>query len=111
MFNYVIRTQFSGITPDMIREKGEPFEVVQKEVADIIKDRIVVGHGLKNDFKVCTTCTPPFLTCKGTTSVAPIPIDKGHCKIRASTTAQRTSSRFKIFGQKNAQNKNSNGTT
>ncbi len=28
------------------------FEVVQTEVAEIIKDRIVVGHSLENDFKV-----------------------------------------------------------
>jgi hypothetical protein len=28
------------------------FAEVQKEVADIIQGRIVVGHGLENDFKV-----------------------------------------------------------
>jgi RNA exonuclease 4 len=29
-----------------------PFAQVQKEVAELIKDKIIVGHGLKNDFKV-----------------------------------------------------------
>lgn len=29
-----------------------PFKTVQKEVAEILKGRIVVGHALENDFKV-----------------------------------------------------------
>ena len=29
-----------------------PFAQIQQEVAELIKDKIVVGHGLKNDFKV-----------------------------------------------------------
>lgn len=31
---------------------GEEFEVVQKEVADLLKGRILVGHALHNDLKV-----------------------------------------------------------
>lgn len=31
---------------------GEAFEVVQKEVADLLKGRILVGHALHNDLKV-----------------------------------------------------------
>uniref|UniRef100_A0A0N4WR84 Exonuclease domain-containing protein n=1 Tax=Haemonchus placei TaxID=6290 RepID=A0A0N4WR84_HAEPC len=31
---------------------GLPFDVVQMEVAKILKDRIVVGHALNNDFRV-----------------------------------------------------------
>lgn len=34
---------------------GEEFEVVQKEVAEMLKGRILVGHALRNDLKV-----PPF---------------------------------------------------
>ncbi|VDL74933.1 unnamed protein product [Nippostrongylus brasiliensis] len=45
------RTAVSGIRPADIA-KGLPFDVVQKEVAKILKDRIVVGHALNNDFRV-----------------------------------------------------------
>jgi len=31
---------------------GEDFKTVQKEVADILKGRILVGHALRNDLKV-----------------------------------------------------------
>jgi DNA polymerase III epsilon subunit-like protein len=52
------RTQWSGVRKEDL--DGAPsFKVVQQEVADLIKGRIVVGHGLKNDFGVsrvaCTT--------------------------------------------------------
>ncbi|XGW09554.1 hypothetical protein V3C99_011663 [Haemonchus contortus] len=45
------RTSVSGIRPENIA-KGLPFDVVQMEVAKILKDRIVVGHALNNDFRV-----------------------------------------------------------
>lgn len=32
---------------------GEDFKTVQKEVTDILKGRILVGHALRNDLKVC----------------------------------------------------------
>ncbi|KII95459.1 hypothetical protein PLICRDRAFT_48417 [Plicaturopsis crispa FD-325 SS-3] len=42
------RTQFSGVREeDMIRAK--PFDEVQKQVADILEDRILVGHAVHND--------------------------------------------------------------
>ncbi|KAJ3413735.1 3'-5' exonuclease [Chytridiales sp. JEL 0842] len=48
------RTHVSGITPHLLNPKknkaASPFDEVQKKVADLIKDRIVVGHALKNDF-------------------------------------------------------------
>lgn len=31
---------------------GEEFKTVQKEVAEILKGRILVGHALQNDLKV-----------------------------------------------------------
>jgi RNA exonuclease 4 len=66
------RTQWSGIrAKDMI--SGEPclflvfgsnlpfhrysaktFEEVQSAVAELIKDRILIGHAIQNDLKVCT---------------------------------------------------------
>ncbi|PIO64533.1 exonuclease, partial [Teladorsagia circumcincta] len=45
------RTSVSGIRPENIA-KGLPFDVVQMEVAKILKDRVVVGHALNNDFRV-----------------------------------------------------------
>lgn len=44
------RTFVSGIRPEHL-VKAENFRVVQKEVSDIIRNKIVVGHGLINDMK------------------------------------------------------------
>ncbi|KXN82666.1 RNA exonuclease 4, partial [Leucoagaricus sp. SymC.cos] len=44
------RTQWSGIREkDMVGAK--PFEEVQKQVAELIKDRILIGHAVHNDLK------------------------------------------------------------
>ncbi|KAG6810041.1 hypothetical protein H0H93_015293, partial [Arthromyces matolae] len=44
------RTQFSGIrATDMV--KARPFDEVQKKVADLLKDRILIGHAVYNDLK------------------------------------------------------------
>ncbi|NXP24862.1 REXO4 exonuclease, partial [Scytalopus superciliaris] len=45
------RTAVSGIRPQNINA-GEDFKTVQKEVAAILKGRILVGHSLRNDLKV-----------------------------------------------------------
>ncbi|NWH62723.1 REXO4 exonuclease, partial [Geococcyx californianus] len=45
------RTAISGIRPENINT-GEDFKTVQKEVADILNGRILVGHALRNDLKV-----------------------------------------------------------
>ncbi|XP_028331985.1 RNA exonuclease 4 [Gouania willdenowi] len=45
------RTAVSGIRPDDIRH-GENVQTVQKEVADILQGRIVVGHAIHNDLKI-----------------------------------------------------------
>ncbi|XP_071626545.1 RNA exonuclease 4 isoform X3 [Temnothorax longispinosus] len=45
------RTAISGIRPEHL-QNGENFNVVQKEVADILKGRILVGHALKHDLNV-----------------------------------------------------------
>ncbi|KAJ8483429.1 hypothetical protein ONZ51_g4728 [Trametes cubensis] len=51
------RTQWSGIRPtDMVNAK--PFEEVQKQVADILKDRILVGHAVHNDLKALLLSHP-----------------------------------------------------
>lgn len=55
------RTKWSGITPDMMKE-AVPFSVAQSKVAALIKDKILVGHGLKNDTKVMMLSHPRHLT-------------------------------------------------
>ncbi|XP_044120437.1 RNA exonuclease 4 [Neovison vison] len=45
------RTPVSGIRPESLTH-GERLEVIQQEVADLLKGRILVGHALRNDLKV-----------------------------------------------------------
>ncbi|XP_012060236.1 PREDICTED: RNA exonuclease 4 [Atta cephalotes] len=45
------RTAISGVRPEHLQD-GESFNIVQKEVADILKGRILVGHALKHDLNV-----------------------------------------------------------
>lgn len=45
------RTKVSGIRPHNL-QNGEEFEIVQKEVAEILRGRILVGHALKYDLDV-----------------------------------------------------------
>ncbi|KAI8974006.1 ribonuclease H-like domain-containing protein [Trametes punicea] len=51
------RTQFSGIRPaDMVHARS--FEEVQKQVADILENRILVGHAVHNDLKALLLSHP-----------------------------------------------------
>ncbi|KAI5077646.1 hypothetical protein GOP47_0007470 [Adiantum capillus-veneris] len=45
------RTKVSGIRASNLK-KGESFSVVQKEVAELILGRVLVGHSLRNDLKI-----------------------------------------------------------
>ncbi|KAK7691686.1 hypothetical protein QCA50_005086 [Cerrena zonata] len=55
------RTEFSGIRPsDMINAK--PFNEVQEKVAELIKDRILVGHAIHNDMKALLLSQPRHQT-------------------------------------------------
>ncbi|CAB0007562.1 unnamed protein product [Nesidiocoris tenuis] len=45
------RTHVSGVRKEDV-ENAEEFEVVQKEVAEILRGRILVGHSIKNDLEV-----------------------------------------------------------
>ncbi|EPS93894.1 hypothetical protein FOMPIDRAFT_1170159 [Fomitopsis schrenkii] len=51
------RTQWSGIRPkDMVN--ASPFAEVQEKVADLLKDRILVGHAVHNDLKALLLSHP-----------------------------------------------------
>ena len=45
------RTHVSGIRPQDIKDAPD-FKTVQTKVADIIKDRVLVGHAIHHDLKV-----------------------------------------------------------
>ena len=45
------RTKLTGITPTHLRD-AKPLTDVLFEVDAIIKDKVIIGHGLENDFKV-----------------------------------------------------------
>ncbi|KAK1416744.1 hypothetical protein QVD17_25860 [Tagetes erecta] len=51
------RTQISGIRPRDLK-KAKDFRVVQKEVAEMIKGKILVGHALRNDLKALLLSHP-----------------------------------------------------
>ncbi|KAH7651872.1 Exoribonuclease II protein [Dioscorea alata] len=51
------RTKISGIHPSNLK-KAKKFWVVQKEVADMIKGRVLIGHALHNDLKVLLLSHP-----------------------------------------------------
>jgi RNA exonuclease 4 len=51
------RTHVSGVrSKDLVGLSVLSLEDVQKRVADMLKGRILVGHAVFNDLKVCTVC-------------------------------------------------------
>jgi len=54
------RTWVSGVRPEDL-QNAEPFEKVQKEVHDLVKGRILVGHALKNDLECLVLSHPKHL--------------------------------------------------
>uniref|UniRef100_A0A8C5PUJ7 RNA exonuclease 4 n=1 Tax=Leptobrachium leishanense TaxID=445787 RepID=A0A8C5PUJ7_9ANUR len=51
------RTAVSGIRPQDIKN-GEAFKVVQKEVSELLRGRILVGHAVHNDLKILFLAHP-----------------------------------------------------
>lgn len=65
------RTKYSGIRPkDLRQSNAKPFKEVQQKVAELIENRIVVGHGLDNDFRVLML-DHPFLLRRDTAKYRP----------------------------------------
>lgn len=53
------RTFVSGIKPShLVKGFAKPFVEVQKEVADLLKGRVLVGHALRNDLQVLLLSHP-----------------------------------------------------
>lgn len=56
------RTEISGITREMLERlnhDAHSYEKVVAQVKGILKNKIIVGHGLKSDFKVLDNYNPP----------------------------------------------------
>jgi len=71
------RTHVSGIQRQHLRDHiAYPFKEVQKEVADIIKDRVVVGHALENDFRALLL-SHSFRLTRDTAKYRPLQRSKG----------------------------------
>jgi RNA exonuclease 4 len=58
------RTKYSGIRPADLKQRAgaKSFKQVQHEVSELIKDRVVIGHGLENDFAALMLSHPWALT-------------------------------------------------
>ena len=46
------RSLITGLNKQIITAKGVPFKLVQAEVAEMVKDKVVIGHDIKHDFTV-----------------------------------------------------------
>ncbi|CAO3597594.1 unnamed protein product [Absidia cylindrospora] len=54
------RTFVSGITPELLKN-GCTFKEAQQQIADIIKDTVLIGHAVHNDLKVLMLRHPKLL--------------------------------------------------
>ncbi|KAI6044584.1 ribonuclease H-like domain-containing protein [Pisolithus marmoratus] len=52
------RTKWSGVRRADLGEEAKPFNEIQQTVADLIKDRILVGHAVHNDLKALLLSQP-----------------------------------------------------
>jgi len=70
--DYVVdyRTHISGIRAKDI-DNGEPFGAVQREVINLLKGRILVGHSVSNDLKVLHL-KHPYKDTRDTSKYAPL---------------------------------------
>ncbi|KAJ3813496.1 ribonuclease H-like domain-containing protein, partial [Lentinula aff. lateritia] len=57
------RTQYSGIRESDMK-KAKPFDEIQKKVAELLQDRILVGHAIHNDLKACQNRYTQYLAGK-----------------------------------------------
>ena len=70
------RTEVSGIRPQDIKD-GEDFKKVKKEISDMLKGRILVGHSIKHDLKVLYLDHPKKMI-RDTSSYKPFRVSFGN---------------------------------
>ena len=63
------RTKFSGIRPGDIKN-GENFKIVQKEVSDMLKKKVLIGHGIRSDLH-CLSLDHPKKNIRDTSMYKP----------------------------------------
>jgi RNA exonuclease 4 len=49
-----------GIAPEIMLNLAKSFDVVQKEVMELLKDRVIVGHALKGDLAALKLSHPRY---------------------------------------------------
>lgn len=64
------RTFVSGITAEDLRSDAATFDEAHAVVAAFLRDKIVIGHGLKNDFRVLALAHP-WQAVRDTANYAP----------------------------------------
>lgn len=56
------RTFVSGITPAALSEANMTLDTCRRTVSDLLQDKILVGHGLKNDLRALGISHPWYMT-------------------------------------------------
>ena len=64
------RSHITGLNKHIIASKGKPFKEVQKEVADLIQGKIIIGHDMKHDFD-CLRFSHPKSLIRDTSKYKP----------------------------------------
>jgi RNA exonuclease 4 len=65
------RTFVSGITPQHLQEASHTMETIRPLVAALLCDKILVGHGLKNDLHVLGNLSHPWYDVRDTAKYEP----------------------------------------
>ena len=72
------RSHITGLNENIILKKGRAFKEVQQEVADILKDKVVIGHDIRHDFQ-CLGFSHPIYLIRDTSKYKPFKaISKGN---------------------------------
>lgn len=60
------RTAITGITKEILRKKGEDFDIVRSKVVAILKNKTIVGHAVHHDFEALDLDQPDRRTIRDT---------------------------------------------
>jgi RNA exonuclease 4 len=83
------RTFVSGITPEHLKTRGLPLAVIRSQVSQLLKNQILVGHGLDNDL-AALQLTHPWTHIRDTSKYEPF--QKIRCFVGGEETVSCDSS-------------------